>query len=75
MAPKASPRRMSYLLRIWRAGNGDAPQWRLSLEDTQTHTLQGFEDLAGLMAFLEAQLGPYARTPDSSEQNDELSAS
>jgi hypothetical protein len=57
MAPNAPPQRLSYLLRIWRAGNGDAPQWRLSLEDTQTHTLQGFEDLAGLMTFLEARLG------------------
>ena len=46
----------SFLLRLWRAGNGNAPQWRMSLEDTQTHERQGFVDLAGLVVFLEEQI-------------------
>lgn len=67
-APQQS-RRLSYLLRLWRAGNGDAPQWRLSLEDTQTHALHGFEDLAGLVAFLEIQLG-YRAVPREQRERD-----
>lgn len=58
-------RRLSYLLRLWRAGNGDAPQWRLSLEDTRTHTLHGFEDLASLVSFLEEQLEGGAPAPSA----------
>jgi hypothetical protein len=63
------PRRMSFLLRLWRAGNGEAPQWRLSLEDTQTHSLHGFEDLAGLVAFLETKLGYQAAPREELEQD------
>jgi hypothetical protein len=60
MAPGPSQQHRSYLLRLWRAGNGNAPQWRLSLEDTRTHERQGFNDLPSLVAFLEHQLGRYA---------------
>jgi hypothetical protein len=72
MAPKAPPRRLSYLLRLWRAGNGDAPQWRLSLEDTQTHSLQGFEDLSSLVAFLETLLGQNGVGQKPSAQDPEM---
>jgi hypothetical protein len=50
-------RHRSYLLRIWRAGNHDAPEWRFFLEDVHTHEHQAFADLDSLMAFLAAQLG------------------
>jgi hypothetical protein len=46
----------SYLLRVWRAGNGNAPEWRCSLEDTRTRERHGFADLASLLAFLEQQI-------------------
>ena len=26
----------SYLLRLWQAGNGDAPEWRILLEHVRT---------------------------------------
>ena len=46
----------SYLLRLWLAGNGDAPEWRMSLEDTGTGERHGFVDLASLVTFLETQI-------------------
>jgi hypothetical protein len=49
-------RHRSYLLRIWRAGNHDAPIWRFWLEDVHTHEHQVFVDLDSLLVFLAAQL-------------------
>ena len=57
MASNARQRHRSFLLRLWRAGNGNAPQWRMLLEDTRTHERHGFVDLASLLAFLEEQIG------------------
>lgn len=57
MAMDARQRYRAYLLRIWQAGNGDAPEWRFSVEDVRTHERHGFEDLASLAAFLEHQMG------------------
>jgi hypothetical protein len=45
----ARPHRV-FLLRVWRAG----ATWRASLEETRTGRRQGFADLAGLLAFLDA---------------------
>jgi hypothetical protein len=59
----------SYLLRIWRAGNGNAPEWRCSLEDTRTRERHGFADLASLLAFLEEQIQA-SRTPEASLADD-----
>ena len=70
MAPGPQQRHRSYLLRLWRAGNGNAPEWRMSLEDTLTRERHGFADLAGLVAFLEEQIRDNARPsppPESSE--------
>jgi hypothetical protein len=67
MATYTPPQRLAYLLRLWRAGNGGAPQWRASLEDTITHELHGFENLASLMAFIEERLS--ARGPGPAEWN------
>jgi hypothetical protein len=70
MAPGQRQHHRSYLLRIWRAGNGDAPEWRLSLEDAQTHERHGFTDLESLAAFLDQQMhgavGPHV-IADTSE--------
>ena len=32
----------SYLLRLWQAGDGYAPEWRIVLEDARTHARQSF---------------------------------
>lgn len=57
MTPGSGKRHRSYLLRVWRVGNHDAPEWRFFLEDVHTHEHQAFTDLDSLMAFLVAQLG------------------
>ena len=56
MTPASREQHQSYLLRLWRAGNGNAPEWRMSLEDTRTHERRGFADLPSLVAFLEQQI-------------------
>ena len=53
---KEQRRYNSYLLRIWQVGNGNVPEWRLSLEETRTRERHGFANLAVLMAFLEQQM-------------------
>jgi hypothetical protein len=60
----------SYLLRVWRAGNGNAPEWRCSLEDTRTRERHGFADLASLLAFLEEQIGDRAQARPVGEPSD-----
>ena len=42
----------SYLLRIWRVGAKDKRQWRLTLEDTLSGELRGFNDLEQLVEYL-----------------------
>jgi hypothetical protein len=61
-------RRNSYLLRIWRAGNGQAPEWRVLLEDTSTHQRWTFVSPAQLCAFLEAQIGTEERAQPEKEE-------
>lgn len=56
MAASPQPRHRSYLVRIWRAGNGEAPEWRLLLEDSSTHQRWTFISPAQLCTFLEAQI-------------------
>ena len=72
MTPAPPQQHRSYLLRLWLAGNGRAPEWRMLLEDTRTHERHGFADLAGMVAFLEQQISGYAisgdQSPDSKEQ-------
>jgi len=46
----------SYLLRLWQAGNGDAPEWRILLEDVRTHARQSFASVDQLATFLHAQI-------------------
>ena len=43
----------SYVLRIWRAGQSDAGDWRASLEDIQTGQRHIFASLTAAFAFLD----------------------
>lgn len=55
--PSERPAYLSYLLRLWRAPNGDDQPWRASLQDTMTGERRGFADLEALCAFLHTQIG------------------
>ncbi|HEU5101901.1 MAG TPA: hypothetical protein VFU22_22925 [Roseiflexaceae bacterium] len=46
----------SYLLRLWHAGNGDTPEWRIVLEDVRTRERQSFVSVDQLATFLHAQI-------------------
>lgn len=52
----------SFLLRLWREGNGGEIAWRASLEDAQSREQHGFADLGALVAFLQAQISRERRT-------------
>jgi hypothetical protein len=45
----------SYLLRLWRARDGDVWLWRASLENVRTGERHGFAQLEQLFAFLKQQ--------------------
>lgn len=47
---------LSYLLRLWLAGDDDQPDWRLALVDPQTGEARGFASLEELTAFLQARM-------------------
>ncbi len=51
------PAYLSYLLRLWRAPDGDDQPWRASLQDTLTGERRGFADLGALCAFLQTETG------------------
>jgi hypothetical protein len=55
---------------MWQAGNGNAPEWRISLEDVVTHERHSFADAAGLLAFLEEQIGEDPRPQPISKLGD-----
>jgi hypothetical protein len=48
---------LSYLLRLWREGDGEFPVWRASLQSTQTGEKTGFGSLEALFDFLQKQTG------------------
>jgi hypothetical protein len=56
MPDKSQPYR-SYLLRLWRSGDGGTARWLASLEDTRTGERRGFASLQEMFAFLETQTG------------------
>ena len=67
----------SYLLRLWQAGNGDAPEWRIVLEDVRTRERQSFTSVEDLAIFLRAQIGARAmegEAPAGRQRADEESA-
>lgn len=47
---------LSFMLRLWRAGNDGKPAWRASLKDPLTRECLGFAGLRELFAYLEAQI-------------------
>jgi hypothetical protein len=51
-----APLYLSYLLRLWLAGDSSQPQWRLSLEDPRTGERQGFNTLEELVEFLKRKI-------------------
>jgi hypothetical protein len=54
----ASPKDyMSYLLRLWRVGQGRDAHWRASLQRPGTEEPIWFADLEELVAFLRAETG------------------
>ena len=46
----------SYLLRMWQVPESQGTGWRASLEDVQTGELKGFQDLNGLIDYLQGQV-------------------
>jgi hypothetical protein len=46
---------LSYLLRMWRSGEGKEATWRASLESPLTRERLGFASLKALFTFLETQ--------------------
>ena len=48
---------MSYLLRLWRAGQGRDAHWRASLQRPGTEEPLWFPDLDEMFAFLRAETG------------------
>jgi hypothetical protein len=52
---------MSYLLRLWRAGQGRDAHWRASLQRPGTEESIWFADLEEMFAFLRAQTGDVKR--------------
>ena len=47
---------LSYLLRLWQAGNGDAPEWRIVVDDVRTQERQAFASVDQLATFLQEQM-------------------
>jgi hypothetical protein len=49
------PDYLSYLLRLWRVGDGEGLTWRASLKSAHTGQQVGFGNLEELLAFLREQ--------------------
>ena len=47
---------LSYLLRLWLAGDRDQPQWRFSLKDTHSGERKGFISMEELFEFLREKI-------------------
>ena len=46
----------SFLLRIWESGAPEDPVWRVSIENTRTREMVGFDSLGGLFEYLKSVL-------------------
>ena len=62
-------RYISYLLRLWQAGNGHAPDWRIVIEDVRTHARQSFASVDQLATFLHAQIRDHVAGDDTSAES------
>jgi hypothetical protein len=59
----------SYLLRLWQVGNGDAPEWRIVLEDVRTRERHSFASVDQLADFLLVQMRGKVIGGDSRENS------
>ncbi len=64
-----SPYYLSYLLRLWGAGQGAESTWRASLESPMTGERHGFASLKDLFAFLQAQADDPAGPTPATDQD------
>ena len=53
---------LSYLLRLWRTGDGEEPMWRVSLRSAGSGERVGFASLEDLFHFLQSQTGARSGT-------------
>ena len=63
-------RYLSYLLRLWKVGDGAEVAWRASLQNPQTGERRGFPDPESLFRFLRRQISaapPHDDLEDSTE--------
>jgi hypothetical protein len=51
------PRYLSYLLRLWREGDDERPEWRASLRSSHSGQQVGLANLEDLYRFLQRQTG------------------
>jgi hypothetical protein len=58
----------SYVLRVWRTGSNESAVWRASLENPFTGERRGFAGLAGLFAYLQAQIDVEVHQPLKEEE-------
>ncbi|NOZ28129.1 MAG: hypothetical protein GXP39_08780 [Chloroflexi bacterium] len=61
---------IAYLLRLWRAGEGEGGEWRASVEDPHTGERRGFASLEALFAFLREQVGVSPAPNHEKEEED-----
>jgi hypothetical protein len=54
---RKSPRYIAYILRLWPAGDPDAPGWRAMLEHTDSRQRTGFGSIELLFTYLREQTG------------------
>jgi hypothetical protein len=68
--PKHKRRYLAYLLRLWQESGGELPQWRASLESSQSGDRLGFASLTELSAFLEAKTSSSAEALDRPHEDE-----
>lgn len=54
--PSVNPPYLSYLLRLWLAGDDDRLQWRLALIDPHTGERRGFTSLEAFTEYLQDKM-------------------
>jgi hypothetical protein len=59
----------SFIMRVWQAGDGERPQWRASLENTQTGERRGFASLEDLATFIQTLPGEKAGNQQTQRSN------
>jgi hypothetical protein len=58
--PSSTPPYLSYLLRLWLAGDNDPAEWRLALLDPLTGERRGFASLEEMTTYLRGKMAEYA---------------